>query len=384
MNNSQKTVVILGGGMGGLAAANILRKKTRAKIILIDKNENHVFTPSFLWVMLGKRNKENIQKPLSSLKRKNIEFINDEVVKIEPENKTVRTKNQIFQYDYLIISLGAETAPEKIPGLPQSGFNLYELSGITEIQSALENFTEGKIAIVVCSLPFKCPTAPYEAAFLIDEHFRKKAARNKVQISVFTPESLPMPAAGPENGEVIKAMLEARSIKFQPEFAVVSADKAKKELSFNNGEKRGFDLLIFIPPHQGSKTIQNSGIGDESGWIPVDAKTLKTKYENIYAIGDCNIITLPSGKPLPKAGVFAHFEAETAAENISRELKGFPGDKKYDGRGYCFLETGYGKAGLANGRFYAKPSPIIKMNRPARIWHWGKILFEKYWLWKWF
>src|SRR3990167_11500816 len=169
----QKTIVILGGGTGGLVAANELKKRAgeKARIILIDKNQHHIYVPSFLWLMLGKRQAEKIQKPLSLLRRKGIEFINEEITKIDPENKLVKTQNQSLPYDYLIVSLGAELAPEKIPGLAESGYNLYVLKEVEKLRTDLENFAGGKVAIVISSLPFKCPAAPYEVAFLLDEYF---------------------------------------------------------------------------------------------------------------------------------------------------------------------------------------------------------------------
>src|SRR3989338_3084797 len=156
---NQKTIIILGGGTGGLVTANELKKKTgrKTRVILIDKNPNHIYAPSFLWLMLGKRQTEKIQKPLSVLIRKGIEFINEEIIKIDTENKLVKTQNQSLRYDYLIISLGAELAPEKIPGLTQSGYNLYELKEVERLRDDLGNLSRGKVAIVVSSLPFKCP-----------------------------------------------------------------------------------------------------------------------------------------------------------------------------------------------------------------------------------
>lgn len=388
--NTQKTVVILGAGTGGLVAANELKKKVgrQARIILIDKNKSHIYAPAFLYLMLGKRRAEEIQKSLLRLRKKNIEFINDEIIKIDPENKAVKTKNNEFAYDYLIISLGAQLVPEKIPGLAQSGYDLYELWEVERLRDELKNFTArgygGRMAIVISSLPFKCPAAPYEAAFLLDDYFQKQGLRDKTEISIFTPETLPMPAAGPENGKVIKAMVEERNIKFNPEFELISVNSGAKELIFKNGKTAGFDLLIFIPPHQGQKVIKESGIGNETGWIPVDKKTLKTKYENVYAIGDSSAITLSSGKPLPKAGVFAHREAEVAAKSIASGIKGSSANEEYGGQAYCFLEVGFSKAGFASGNFYAEPAPIVKMRPPGRRWHWGKLLFEKYWFWKWF
>ena len=383
---SEKTIIILGGGIGGVVCANRLAKKVgnKAEIILVDKNATHIYQPSFLRVLFGERGPEQIQKPLSLLKRKDIEVVQDEILKIIPENKAVKTKNRDFKYDYLIISLGAELAPEKIPGLNQAGFNLYELRGIEKLRDELQIFSEGKIAVVISSLPFKCPAAPYEAAFLLDEYFRKRNIRDKVEIGVFTPESLPLPAVGPENGKIIKSMIESRNIKFNPELNLVSVAPDKKEIIFKENKIAKFDILIFVPPHQGEKAIRESGIGNEAGWIPVDKKTLQAKYENVFAIGDAAFIALASGKPLPKAGVFAHLEAEVAADNIANDIKGINLKKEYDGQGSCFLETGFGKAGFASGKFYAEPDPQIKIRRPARIWHLGKVLFEKYWFWKWF
>ncbi|MEK6873949.1 MAG: FAD/NAD(P)-binding oxidoreductase, partial [Nanoarchaeota archaeon] len=163
-----KQILILGGGMGGLVAANELRKKLgkKHKIILIDKKDKHIYAPSFLWLMLGNRKAEKIQKSLRFLERKGIDFVNEEILKIIPESKIVKTTKNEFNYDYLIISLGAELAPEKVKGLSDGGYNLYELSEVEKLRDNLKKFTEGSIVIVISSLPFKCPAAPYETALL--------------------------------------------------------------------------------------------------------------------------------------------------------------------------------------------------------------------------
>src|SRR3989338_1107521 len=358
-----KQILILGGGIGGLVAANRLRKKLgkEHKIILIDKNDKHVYAPSFLWVMEGKRNVEKIQKSLERLKRKGIVFVNEKVVKIETEKNIVKTNKNNFNYDYLIISLGAELVPENIKGISQAGYNLYQIEEVERLREDLKEFKGGKVAVVISSLPFKCPAAPYEAAFLLDEYFSKKRIRGKTEINIFTPETLPMPSAGPENGKIIKSILESRNISFNPEVQLISVNPNKKELKFKEDRIVNYDILIFVPPHQCPKVIKDSKLGNEVGWIPVDKNTLKTKYNNVFAIGDVASITLDSGKPLSKAGVFAHLEAEVVAENIFAEIKGLAPNKKYEGQAYCFLELGYGKAGFAGGNFYAKPFPIIKI-----------------------
>jgi len=380
-----KQILILGGGMGGLVIANELRKKLNRenKIILIDKNEKHIYAPSFLWLMLGRRNVEKIQKPLELLKRKGIIFVNEEITKIEPKKKIVKTTKNEFHYDYLIISLGAELAPEKVKGLSNGGYNLYQLDGVERLREDLKEFKGGKVTVVISSLPFKCPAAPYEAALLLDDYFKKRGIRKAIDLQIFTPETLPMPVAGQKIGKAVKQILEERDIIFNPEKKVNFIDGKNKTIMFENNQKVQYDILIYVPPHKAPDVVKNSKLTNETGWIPVDAKTLETKQKNIYAIGDIASIKLPDGKMLPKAGVFAHYQAEVVANNIASEIIGKNSFKEFNGNGLCFLETGFGKAGFASGNFYAEKREI-KMKKPSHIWHWSKILFEKYWFWRFF
>ncbi len=193
-----------------------------------------------------------------------------------------------------------------------------------------------------------------------------------------------MPVAGLATGNAVKQMVEKQGIRFHPQMKVTSINAKGKEVAFDNNQLVPYDLLIAIPPHRAPLVVKDSGLLSESGWIPVDARTLKTRYEGVYAIGDITTIMLPIGKPLPKAGVFAHYEAEAVAKNIASELEGSQPSHTFNGQGYCFLEMGGNRAGFAGGNFYAAPEPRVKMRRPGYHWHWGKVLFEKWWLRHWF
>jgi len=379
-----KSILILGGGVGGLVAANELRKKLgkEHRVIVIDRKNRYEFTPSFLWLMMGWRKPHQITKDLSLLNKKGIEYINSQVLKIDPANRFVETNVEELTYDYLIIALGAELAPETLPDFSGA---FYELDATMKLRDALRAFPGGNLTIGVSSTPFKCPAAPYEAALLLDYHFRKRGIRDKVDFQFFTPEKLPMPVAGPVVGNMIKQMLEARGINFHPNFKPTSFDARRKKVSFENGEKMKFDFLIAVPPHRSPDRIKEAGLTDDVGCIPVDKRTLRTQYDDLYAIGDVTAIKLFDGMMLPKAGVFAHAQAEIVAHNIAAEIRGDAKQKEFDGKGYCFIETGFGKAGFATGDFYTEPRQVyIKRPRVSRIWHLGKILFEKYWLWRWF
>ncbi len=112
---------------------------------------------------------------------------------------------------------------------------------------------------------------------------------------------------------------------------------------------------------------------------------METRFPGVYAIGDVTDISLAMGMPLPKAGVFAHHEGEAVARTIASQISGEGRPGRFDGRGECFIEVGGGKAGFGRGDFYAEPTPTIKLHRPSRYWHAGKVAFEKDWLLrKWF
>ena len=89
------------------------------------------------------------------------------------------------------------------------------------------------------------------------------------------------------------------------------------------------------------------------------------------------------GVPLPHAGVFAHRQAEVVARNVAGASTQGGDLARFDGHGSCFIETGDGKAGYGAGDFYTEPRPAVRVRRPSRLWHAGKVLLEKQILWQW-
>jgi sulfide:quinone oxidoreductase len=165
---------------------------------------------------------------------------------------------------------------------------------------------------------------------------------------------------------------------------VTDVDPRARRLTFANGATAEFDLLVYVPPHRVPTVVREAGLTNETGWIPVDRGTFETRFRGVYAIGDVVTVPLSIGKPLPKAGVFAHGEAEVVSANIADGWSGRAARRVFDGGGECFVETGDGRAGFGSGNFYGEPTPQVTLREPSRWWHWGKVLFERRWLWKWF
>jgi len=376
-----KTIVILGGGVGGVVTARMLRKrlKDEHRVIVVDRERDHLFAPSLLWLMTGKRTANKIRRPLSLLAKKGIEVVHEEIDRIDAASRRVYLTDRHLDADYLVVSLGAELAPEIIPGLADAGHNFYTLPGAESLRDALEAFDGGKIVVLTATPAYKCPAAPYEAAMLIHDYCRNAGIGDKTQVDLYAAEPGPMGVTGPEVSAGVRNMVEDAGITFHPEHQVVEVDANTKRITFENGATADFDLLAYVPPHRAPQVVRDAGLVDDSGWIPVDRSTLATRFPGVYGIGDVTGISLKMGKPLPMAGVFAERQAEVVAHNIATTVTGRGEAKRFDGHGDCFIETGGGKAGFGGGDFYAEPTPQIKLRKVGRRWHLGKVLFEKNW-----
>jgi sulfide:quinone oxidoreductase len=181
-------------------------------------------------------------------------------------------------------------------------------------------------------------------------------------------------------------MLATKGIAFHPLHKLAAVRPQSREVVFEGKESFQYDMLIAVPPHRSPMAVRQSGLVNEAGWVPVDRATLETRNPNVYAIGDIAAISLPGRwKPdvplmLPKAGVFAHAQAQVVARRIAQEIAGRHAQDTFCANGYCMLEAGEELAGFAFGNFFAEPSPRVQLHKVGKTWHLGKVLFEKWWL----
>jgi sulfide:quinone oxidoreductase len=377
-----RTVLVLGGGVGGLVAANELRRRLdrHDRVVLVEREARHLFQPSLLWLMVGRRRREQIERPLRSLLARGVELIEAEVRAIGPQPRQVETAAGVLSADALVVALGAELAPDAVAGYRDAALNFFSADGAAACARALGSFRGGRVVVAVSALPYKCPAAPYEAALLLDDELRRRGLREASQIDLFTPEPQPMPVAGPVMGAAVVGLLEAKGIRLHPKSPIERFEPATAELVLADGTRAGYDLLAAVPPHRAPAAVLGSGLANEAGWIPVERSTLQTAHERIYAIGDVTTITLANGKPLPRAGVFAHAQALVVAREIAATFADRPAPAGFDGMGFCWVEVGARRAAFAVGDFYAEPDPALSLRRPGRFWHTGKVLFERSWI----
>ena len=363
---SAKSVLVLGGGIGGVTTATHLAERigAEASVTLIDRH------PTFYQcahnMELLTRETTDARGPegrLTALAEEGIRFVQADVRRIDPARRSVETSHGSFEADYLVIALGAELAPEQVPGFRDAAINLYQADGAARAGDALAALKRGRVAILIARTPFKCPAAPYEFAFLTDSILRHHGVRGAVAVDVYTPEWQPMLAAGDKVGAEVVRLLTERSIGYHTEEMVLKVDGSARRLLFETTEAE-YDLLLGVPPHIAPPALRESGLTDTSGWVPVSAGTLQTRFPHVYTIGDAAAVRLHNGLFLPMAGVFAFQEGLVVGENIAAEIHGGK-PTEFTGEGFCYIDVGDGKAAFGSGKFLAAPAPQVTFEPPS-------------------
>ena len=352
------STLILGGGFGGLAAAHELRARLPdSHDVTVVAADDHFYTGfAKLWDLVGTRPLEQGTASLSALERHGIHFVQTRITAIDPVERRVETEAGSLGADFLLVALGASPGPKQLLQLHGPAHNLYDANELPEVRADLAHLDVGTLVVAVLGAPYKCPPAPYEATLLLDEHLRGRGVRDSIELMVTTPQSMTLPAAGPEISQFVADALKDRGIELRTQQSVQAIDADARTVRFTDGGQLEYALLLAVPKAVPPQVVAESPLAGDGGWIQPERETLRTSFEGVYAAGDC------TASPPPKAGVFAEAEARVAARNIAAEIDGGFGDR-FDGMGYCFLEFPGQRASALEGNFFAQP-PEVRLAEP--------------------
>jgi sulfide:quinone oxidoreductase len=388
-------IVILGGGVGGTLVANLTARKLKrqiasgeASVTVVDATGRHAYQPGYMYIAMGHERPEKLVRPEKSLLDANVHLVVDEIDRIDVRGQGVElASGERLRYDQLVIATGSRIVPEEMGHFAEEAHHFYTPEASARLRSALDAFRGGRIVIGIAGIPYKCPPAPLEVAFLIESELRERGLRDRTEMTFLSPINRAFTI------ESVSAMatpiLADKGIRLELLAGIASIDPARKVAITDAFEEYPYDLLIVVPPHRGAQVVIDSGLAPKSGWLPTDRHSLQVKtvakpgpgipdeavprYPNVYALGDATDL------PLSKAGSTAHFEAPIVAERVAAAVLGRPPTGRhvdYAGRVMCFFEVGDGKGTLLQFDYDHPPKPP----KPNQLWHIGKLVFNRtYW-----
>jgi sulfide:quinone oxidoreductase len=365
-------VVVLGGGVGGTLVANLLDKSLGrdVRLTVVDPSGMHDYQPGYLYVALGEASGHWLSRDERTLLRRGVELSIERAVRIHPEARTVQLeRGGSLEWDYLVVATGARLVHDAVPGLIGGAHGFYCLADAERLREALRSFRGGRLLIGIAGIPYKCPPAPVEFTFMVEEYLRARGIRDRSEVTLLSPLNRAFTIESAS--KLIQPIMDRRGIQLVTFFNVEEVDPSAGMVTSLEGEKREYDLLVLVPPHKGHQVVIDSGLGDAGGWVPTDRTTLNVEgHERIFALGDATNL------PISKSGSTAHFEAPVIASRIASLIRGTAPKENYGGRVMCFLETGDGRATALRFDYEHPPTPP----QPNRAWHLAKWLFNRlYW-----
>lgn len=352
-------VLVLGAGFGGLELSTLLSEEfgDEIDVTLIDKSDHFIFGYSKLDVMFGRLDMDKVRLPYRSFIKSGVRFLQQEITAIDPDARRVTTDAGTYESDFIVVALGADYDIDATPGLEAEGGEFYSAAGAVRMRGMLGDFSKGRAIVGVSAAPFKCPPAPSECALLLHDYLSSKGIRGKCEITLVLPFGSPVPPS-PETSKALMGAFAERDIKFVPGRRVASLDPGRRAAVLDDGTEMPYDLYLGVPKHKAPGVVEESGLA-ENGWVPVNPRTLETRFAGVYAIGDI------ANTGTPKAGVFAEGAARSVAASLIAHIRGNDQPGAYAGAGSCYIEFGEGRIGRVDVDFFSGPSPTGIYHEPS-------------------
>jgi sulfide:quinone oxidoreductase len=326
-------------------------------VTLIDKNDAFVFGYSKLDVMFGRTTLDEVRLPYRDIAKPGVRFLQETITAIDPKTRRATTDVTVHEADFLVVALGADYDFDATPGLAEGGNEFYSVDGAERLGELLPTFSQGRALVGVCDAPFKCPPAPSEAALLLHDYLSTRGVRDDCAISFVIPFATPIPPS-PDTSRALVGAFAERDIEFIPEHRVSSLDPTRQVAVLDDGSELPYDLFLGVPKHRAPQVVLASGLA-EDGYVPVNPKTLETRFPGVYAVGDVATVGVP------KAGVFSEGAARVVAASLIARLQAGDQPGAYDGLGSCYIEFGAGRVGRVDVDFLSGPKPTGTFHEPS-------------------
>jgi sulfide:quinone oxidoreductase len=354
MSKTHHSIVIVGGGTGGITVASQLLAHANGHtpdVAIIEPSQKHYYQP--LWTLVGagvfgreqaERNQVDVIPPPTT-------WIRDAVASFDPKNNLVRTHSGNFiTYNYLVVAAGLQLNWSKVRGLQgqlgKDGIcSNYSHQTVEHTWETLRGLQSGQAVFTHPNTPVKCGGAPMKIMFLTEHYLQREGRRQAVNIHLYKAEKNIFTIK--KYGDALTRICDRRDLTRHMNMNLEEVRPGSKEAIFRdieNGREEvvRYDMLHVTPPMGPPDFIKSSPLADAKGWVDVDKHSLQhTRFSNIFALGDV------SNLPTSKTGAAIRKQAPVLVENMKAVMAGKRPTESYDGYTSCPLITGYGRLILA-------------------------------------
>jgi sulfide:quinone oxidoreductase len=394
-------IAILGAGLGGSIAAFEINEAVdgKAQVSVISDSDHFSFLPSNPWVAVGWRKPEAVQVELAPVfGKKGIGFTTVGAKRLHPQENRVELNNgQSIGYDYLVIATGPDLAFDEIKGLGPDGghtVSVCKTYHAAKAAEAFESFCLDPGPIIVGAAPgASCFGPVYEFAMILDTELRRRKIRDRVPMTLITPEPyighLGLDGVG-DTKSVLESELRERHIKW-----ITNAKTTAVEPNMLHADVIGpdgaawkthdlpFKYAMMLPAFRGVPAVYGiEGLTNPRGFVLVDDHQRSKAFPNIFALGVCVAIPPIGPTPVPvgvpKTGFMIESMVAATAQNLAALIEGKAPTSRPTWNALCLAD--FGDNGVA---FVAQPQiPPRNLNWSGQgKWvHLGKVAFEKYFL----
>ena len=332
------TVVIVGSGFGGLNAARALRRAP-VNVVLLDRNNYHLFQPLLYQVATAGLEPEEIARPVRAILRgqKNFDFRMVEVAGVDLAQRRLETSAGPISYDFLVLSHGGETNFFGLDSMTKNGLGLKDIPDAVRIrnhvltcfeQAMLETDAERRRARLTFIVVGGGPTG-VEMAGALSELIRLVLVKDYPRLNIKDVRILLLEATDKILAALPERLREA-AVKtlwrkwIEVRFSAVVADFDGERVQLKSGEVIPARTVIWAAGVKAAPLSNRLGLtAVRQGRIPVEPTLQVPGHPEVYIIGDASYLE-ENGEPLPMVAPVAIQMGRSVARNIARALKGKP------------------------------------------------------------
>lgn len=344
--NRRKSVVILGGGFGGVYTAmqlgRLLKRESNVEITLINRENYFVFQPMLPEVVSGSVGIVDTIVPIRRL-CPGVSLLTREVEVIDLDAKVITTSPGFWpqprklEYDYLVLALGTAMNFAGMPGLQEHGLPFKTLGDALFLRNRLLHILEEAdieeeqerqrtlLTFVVAGGGFSGVEAIAEINDFVREAAKayRRIDLDEIRVVLLHSGSRILPELSEDLGNFAQRILERRKVEIRLNTRLTGA--TGDYVLVEGGERIPTKTLVSTVPVAPHPLLAALACRTEKGRIVTNEFLELPEFPGVWAVGDCAwIIDQKSGQPCPPTAQHAIRQAKCIAANIAAAIRGTP------------------------------------------------------------